>query len=208
MKEKIKSAWSKGEGRHGPWSEEQESVLDEFLPQWHQFSVITNKELEGNHPVITHWKKSVANTILQRGEFDPSKLPEGVSLQNFAPLPCTDALQLDVAQARQKIVKKFTNYRYAHKENSTNTSASNKALAFSDAASAYFIDVKSYSKGKSLFREQNQSQINLLRDKLMEEGHLPRVAADQKAVRLLWSEADQGMWEARAFKYEDSAVYT
>jgi hypothetical protein len=89
----------------------------------------------------------------------------------------------------------FTNYR-GRKAKATQAKADNDALR---AAAASIIDLKTYSKGKTVFVKRNKSRILERRDLLIKKEGLVSVAAYQKATKQLWNEEEnQDYWEAQA----------
>lgn len=108
---------------------------------------------------------------------------------------------MDVATARDTIIRKFTNYRgdLLRKEARTNPDLDAHAeMEAMKQAAAALIDMKSFSKGRSLFRKRKEDEIMALRDQIQAIEHIPQVAAFQKAWKSLWNEADQDYWETQA----------
>lgn len=109
------------------------------------------------------------------------------------------------ASARDSIVRKFTNYRNTRKKliadphgGIHSCECAEIAEGLKTSASAIF-DLKSFTKGRSLFKERKNDEILDRRDQIMEEEpSLPQIAAYQKALKQLWVEADQDWWEAQA----------
>ena len=67
------------------------------------------------------------------------------------------------------------------------------------AAASALIDLKTFSKGRSLFKRKKNSEILERRAEIMDENpNVPHIAAYQKALKQLWSEQDQDVWEAQA----------
>ena len=113
--------------------------------------------------------------------------------------------------AKETIVQKFTNTRNSWKRNSHGENrVSERELhdAMVSAANA-LVDLKSFSKGKSLFRKKNENEIIEKRNVLVNSPiNMSPIGAYQKALRILWSEADQDKWEAKAAgELEDIYVY-
>lgn len=104
---------------------------------------------------------------------------------------------MDIKQARCTIVRKFTNERNRVKEKDDSRNA--KLEAAMNAAATALVDFRTFSRGKSLFKDQNHAEILERRADIltMEEG-LPLVAAHQRALKELWHEADQEYWDTRA----------
>jgi len=107
--------------------------------------------------------------------------------------------QMTLAIARETIIRKFTNYRNAKKRSSeTRLTETDLYDAMKQAASA-LVDLKTFSKGRSLFKKNHFPQITTLRDTIVRETpSISRVGAFQKAMKVLWDGADQEYWETRA----------
>lgn len=112
------------------------------------------------------------------------------------------APQMDIKQARCTIVRKFTNERNRIKEKDDSQNA--KLEAAMNAAATALVDFRTFSRGKSLFKEQNHAEILTRRAEIlaMEDG-LPLVAAHQRALKELWHDADQELWETQALLEPD-----
>ena len=107
------------------------------------------------------------------------------------------------ASAIDALVRKFTNYRNSRKKTTDENRASEDTDALKAAAAA-LVDLKTYSKGRNLFKERNNAEILAKRDLLMEENpKLSRVGAFQKALKELWHDADQEFWDAQATSEAD-----
>ena len=63
-------------GRPGPWSTEQNRLIENALPKWHEFSLVENKDLEGRDQKLTQWKKREAERIMSDPKF--GAIPENV----------------------------------------------------------------------------------------------------------------------------------
>lgn len=73
-------------------------------------------------------------------------------------------------------------------------------------AAASLVDWKAITKGKTLFKRRNRAEINKQRDEILSDednSRLPKVAAFQIALKELWRNADQEMWEERATEDRD-----
>jgi hypothetical protein len=93
------------------------------------------------------------------------------------------------------IVRKFTNYRNARKKRLAETTQSDKV---SDAAT-FLMDMKSFSKGRDLFKEEKHAEITTRKTEILLSGEVTSpVGAYQRALRELWEEADREDWERRA----------
>lgn len=101
------------------------------------------------------------------------------------------------ATAMDALVRKFTNYRNTRKRGTDETHTAHiEALK---SAAAAIVDLKSYSKGRNLFKMQHNTEILAKRDELLEENpSLSQVGAYQKALKELWLSTDQEFWEAQA----------
>lgn len=99
-------------------------------------------------------------------------------------------------QAITTIIRKYTNYlnRARQNENGHTNTAAIKAAANS------LVDLKTYSKGKTVFKKRKHEQIHARQQKLMETNPtLPRIGAYQSALKQLWAEEeDHDYWEAQA----------
>jgi hypothetical protein len=112
-------------------------------------------------------------------------------------------LQMTLASARESIIQKFTNYRNvilrrAQISNQTKQENSELLDAMKLAASA-LVDMKTFNKGRSLFKQRKESEILARRDELMNiDESLSQVGAYQKALKQLWATVDQDWWDAQA----------
>jgi hypothetical protein len=98
--------------------------------------------------------------------------------------------------AKESIVRKFTNYRNNRKEKPDDRHTEIEALK--NVASA-LLDLRSFSKGKALFKKQKKREILERKALLMaDDPTIPPIGAFQKATKQLWDEADQDRWEAQA----------
>jgi hypothetical protein len=106
-----------------------------------------------------------------------------------------ELFQLDKSQARERIIRVFTNYR-GRKNKAKESTAETDALK--KAASSLF-DLKSYSKGKSVFLKRHRDQVLARRDELIKSEGLIPVAAYQKASKQLWlEEENHEYWDSIA----------
>jgi hypothetical protein len=66
-------------GRSGPFTMEQNHLVERSLPEWHQFALVDNADAagRGNHTDLTAWKKTEAARLMGEPEF--KVLPKGVS---------------------------------------------------------------------------------------------------------------------------------
>lgn len=95
-------------------------------------------------------------------------------------------------------MRKFTNHRN-HDLNPEKVNTVKMYNALKEAA-ASLIDFKAFTKGKVLFKKKNMEAIIAKRNEIYKEAlandiELPLVGAFQKALRLLWNDADQDLWE-------------
>lgn len=66
------------------------------------------------------------------------------------------------------------------------------------AASA-LVDLRTYSKGRQLFKKRNQKEIAELRDEMLRnDPSLKSIGAFQKALKTLWNDANQEYWEEQS----------
>ena len=102
---------------------------------------------------------------------------------------------MDYTDAREAIIKKFTNYRYAN-----NDAAEGGAKQISRKAAANALaDFQAVHKGKELFKVDMAPQIAALRDRLKaSRSQLSQIGAYQMAVKQLWEKQDQAAWEELA----------
>lgn len=107
---------------------------------------------------------------------------------------------MSVANARKTIVRKFTNERNRAKDKDLEDSTKKDTAL--RAAAAAMVDYNAYSKGKSLFRRAKNDMIVERRNAIIDEAggknKMPVAAAHQKALKELWSNADQAYWESEA----------
>jgi hypothetical protein len=108
---------------------------------------------------------------------------------------------MTVTEARETIIRKYTNYRNSELRSigfdaGFNRSDFEKYKESAEAITAF----RTFSKGKALFAEQNKDEINKKRDEIYldSNGTVPMIAAYQKALKLLWTEAEQSTWEIAA----------
>jgi hypothetical protein len=76
---KSKSKSKSNAGRNGPFTNEQNAIIEQSFPKWHKFSLIENVD-EGGRGIttkLTEWKQNEAKRIMKLPEFE--ELPEGVS---------------------------------------------------------------------------------------------------------------------------------
>jgi hypothetical protein len=69
-----------GEGRKGPFTKEQNKLIEQSFTDWHEFSLVKNPQDEGRGPAgkLTKWKQQEAEKILQDPLFE--ELPADVSI--------------------------------------------------------------------------------------------------------------------------------
>ena len=103
--------------------------------------------------------------------------------------------------AKETIVRKFTNYRNKIRRtlgNEEAISSREMADAFAQAAAA-LVDLQKVKQGKSCFKTAMHMEICLRRDQIMADvPNMSKVGAYQKALKELWSTADQEEWESKA----------
>lgn len=188
-------------GRAGPWSKEQrELIFKTSIPEWHEFSLVKHKDKDGRDMVLTKWKKIEAAKLLLKPEF--KVLPNGVSLFSDCLLLCWSVTKMTQASAMDALVRKFTNYRNTRKRGLDEVQIS--IIENLKIAAAAIVDLKTYSKGKTLFKMRKSAEILARRDELVEENQdLSQVGAYQKALKELWVSADQEFWEAQAASVAD-----
>lgn len=75
-------------GRPKAWSKAQQRIIDKALPVWHEFSLVTHKELGGRNPILIAWKQQEMEHILAKDEF--KTLPTGVSHSHRESCKVTD----------------------------------------------------------------------------------------------------------------------
>lgn len=105
-----------------------------------------------------------------------------------------------MVSARDMIVRKFTNYRNHMKRiQKTDSASADDLIESMKRAASALVDLKSYSKGKALFKKKTHTKIAVLRDSLLRNNpNLSRLGAYQKALKQKWSEADHEYWEVKA----------
>jgi hypothetical protein len=98
----------------------------------------------------------------------------------------------------EAIVRKFTNYRNYERVKQKITGKT-KATDTINNAAATLLELKAFSKGRDLFKEENHSQITVRKTEILLSGEVTSsVGAYQRALRELWEEADQEDYEKRA----------
>jgi hypothetical protein len=106
---------------------------------------------------------------------------------------------MTLASAREAIIRKFTNYRNTYKRNQDERVTDRDTFDAMKLAASALVDLKTFTKGRNLFKKRNHTDILAKRDQIMGENPaISQVGAYQKALKLLWSEADQPFWEAQA----------
>lgn len=165
------------------------------MPAWHEFALVENKDASGRTAKLVEWKKSEADRILKDPLFKP--LPEGVSQSLSLSSSLTRACsQMTRSMAVDSIMRKFTNYRNNRKEKPEGRDTEIEALKSNAAA---LFELRSFSKGKALFKKQKKKDILIRKAELMAaDPMLAPIGALQKATKQLWSEAEQDHWEAQA----------
>lgn len=101
-------------------------------------------------------------------------------------------------------MKCFTNHR--NHDLAVSKCSSTKLMSALKEAAAALVDYKAFSKGKALFKRQNNEEIISRRNRIYSDSllladeslHLPLVACYQKALKEKWNEADQEYWERAA----------
>ena len=97
------------------------------------------------------------------------------------------------------IVRKFTNYRNTRKKQLDDRVVELEAIK---NAAAALTELKAYSNGRDVFRQEKHSEITERKKELMHTGEVTSgVGAYQRAVRELWEEEDQDYWEEKAAEY-------
>ena len=98
--------------------------------------------------------------------------------------------------ARDTIVRKFTNYRNHHKQ--VESRRSNQTVALKEAGEK-LADLKTYNRGKRLFKAKHQDAIDARRIELLASNPtmLP-IVAYQKALKVLWANEDEAYWDSLA----------
>jgi hypothetical protein len=67
-----------------------------------------------------------------------------------------------------------------------------------EAAKA-LVDLKTFSKGRNLFKKRKHIEVIAKRDELISNNpEISKIGAYQKALKQLWANADQEFWEAQA----------
>jgi hypothetical protein len=109
-------------------------------------------------------------------------------------------------EARIAIVRKFTNYRTRNSKAPDDTQVLLEAMKV--AASALF-DLKSITKGRTLFKRKRYVEIIRRRDEIMlNDPLISQLGAFQKANKELWQEADQEHWEREAsLEFNDDSIF-
>lgn len=68
-------------GRQSQWSEDQQRLIDNAVPEWLHYSLVINARLSGGHTDLQDWKKKEANRLLSLPAF--SVLPDGVRIISY-----------------------------------------------------------------------------------------------------------------------------
>ena len=90
---------------------------------------------------------------------------------------------MTIEEARNTIIRKFTNYRNKVERNAKKVSTNDDIIEAMKSAAYALIDLRTVSNGKNLFRRKHHEMIISRRDTLMKEDpSLPQVAAYQKAL--------------------------
>jgi hypothetical protein len=117
---------------------------------------------------------------------------------------------MSISDAQSAIVGKFTNYRSRNKSQlagSHSESESAEIEALKVAAAALF-DLKTVTKGRTLFMRQQSPDIIRRRDAILEENPaLSQIGAFRKASKQLWQEADRVQWEKDALESSDDFIF-
>jgi hypothetical protein len=104
--------------------------------------------------------------------------------------------KFDYKQTLDTIIRKFTNYRNTRKRQMDDHSAEIEALK---VAAAAIIDLKTFSKGRAVFKREKHTEICARRAEILaEDPKASLVGAYQKALKELWGETNQRYWEQRA----------
>lgn len=197
------------------WNDKQSDAIDSYLPQWHQFSLVDNLELDGRDSKLLTWKRRQTDVLLASDAF--KVLPEGVSTVLCHFYSAHLEYQMDLKEAKTIIIRKFTNYRNKELERSTAGVNDRKMyMAMLESATA-LADLQIISKGRALFKNEMNDAIVKRRDELFmsqvsaaadsegedsgedtSEKRLPLIACYQKALKELWEEADKESWEEKA----------
>jgi hypothetical protein len=105
---------------------------------------------------------------------------------------------MTISTARETIVRKFTNYRNNFKRNMEDRLTDRHLYDSMKEAASALVDLKTYSKGRNLYKRRNRDVILTKRDEILSETpELTKIGAFQKAMKHLWGSADQGYWEAQ-----------
>src|ERR1700744_6133053 len=95
--------------------------------------------------------------------------------------------QMELSEARQALLRKWTNYRATKLDTSSAPNA--PQVAALKAAAAALCDLKAYSKGKSLFKEQNETGIKMRQNQILGlNPSMSQIGAYQTALKELWRE--------------------
>jgi hypothetical protein len=106
--------------------------------------------------------------------------------------------------ARTAVIRKFTNYRNLHKNETTSSGENTEVAAMREVANQ-LADFRTYSKGRTVFKLRKHNEIRARQEALCRaDPSLAPIAAYSKAVKQLWSEEDDhGYWEAEARELGD-----
>lgn len=193
-------------GKSGPWTKEQLAVIDLSIPGWHHFSLVRHPKLDGRNAILTKWKKKETSEILKNSVFRELDVvsAELIQLSRLAKL----ILKQDkLVSMRESIMRKFTNYRTRNRNTGDQGPEPkckwDKQELLERAANA-IIDMKSFTKGKSLFKRRKHAEILEKRDLILSKTPgCSQIGAYQKSLSMLWSDADQEWWENRASSEKD-----
>jgi hypothetical protein len=109
--------------------------------------------------------------------------------------------QMSYANAREALLRKFTNYHNNQKRTAQaglDSPAADTITAMNVSASALF-DMKNQTSGRDLFRQEMEPDIMARRAEILKETPgLSPIAAFQKALKELWDRADQAVWAEEA----------
>jgi hypothetical protein len=104
--------------------------------------------------------------------------------------------KFDYKQTLDTIIRKFTNYRNSRKRQMEGGTAE---IEIMKVAAAALVDLKSFSKGRSLFRRERREEILARRSEILEnDPKATPVGAYQVSLKELWEAANQKYWEQRA----------
>lgn len=189
-------------GHPKAWTTEQWKVIDQSLPEWHEFSLVLNGDADGRNPELMAWKRKEANRILGLKEFEvlPSQVSAIISsVDNDSNCLLYSKFE-NLAAARKCIIRKFTNYRNKHQTESALKEGMSDAKLYEamKKAATSLLDYRTFTKGKSIFAKQNEAMIVARRDKIYKEENedgLPLIACYQKALKEFWLTADRDHWE-------------